>query len=125
MGPMRMFFYVNDVLMFEADGALTMTQEMFRLAGFKGNFQQIGFRVRSETEAECRLYWNLGALEEDEEIDLDNDKPIMAIKKVRERLGIGLKEAKDVVDIRRYERGDITLYRLSDTAQMQVKGKKS
>lgn len=104
---MKFRFYINDVLLFESQGDLLVTDEVLRIGGFDGGFKAVSFSI-VDGVAEVRFAWgeNKG-LNRAEQDFVVAGRPIMAIKSLRERLELPLKQAKDIVDAWKQKNGHV------------------
>jgi hypothetical protein len=97
---MKFRFIVRGIVLFESDGGdLTVSKEVLDIGGFgNGSFEAVSFKIR-DSVAELHFEESRDhGLTKSERDHVHNQKYIQAIKDVRARTGLGLREAKDVVD---------------------------
>lgn len=97
---MKFQFKVNGTVLFETNGGnLLVTKDVLRIAGFEGGFDNVEFSI-VDGIAVLDFGWNIHSdLTERERTLIANNQQIHAIKEVRARTGLSLKEAKNVTDI--------------------------
>lgn len=90
-------FYMNNVVLFESTGDLTVSREVLEMAGMGENFEAVSLKVVGDV-TELHFVWRSDKLTSQERQFIKDRKPILAIKEVRARCNMGLRDAKDVVD---------------------------
>jgi hypothetical protein len=103
---MKFHFIVNGTILFESEGgSLTVSKEVLNIAGMGGeSFEAVTFRIVDDV-AELVFEENK-TLNATERAFVQRNEYIQAIKALRGRRGLGLKEAKDEVDTYRRRNRD-------------------